>query len=66
MEVIPADDTSCVVVTESEVDVQGGRMSYLTGCDLTKYDYVSVGKDGFIPISVKPTTNVTRLTNDVV
>jgi hypothetical protein len=66
MEVIPADDTSCVVVTESEVDVQGGRMSYLTGCDLTKYDYVSVGKDGFVPISVKPTTNVTRLTNDVV
>jgi hypothetical protein len=34
-------------------------MSCLTGCDLTNYDYVSVGKDGFVPISVKLMMNVT-------
>jgi hypothetical protein len=41
-------------------------MSFLTRHDLTEYDYVSVGKHGFIPISVKPTTSITRLTNDIV
>jgi hypothetical protein len=40
-------------------------MSCLTGCDLTNYDYVSVVKDGFVPISVKLMMNVTRLNNDI-
>jgi hypothetical protein len=31
MEVIPADDATCVAITESEVNIQGGRMSCLTG-----------------------------------
>jgi hypothetical protein len=46
VEVVPADETTCVAVTNSEVDVQGGRMSCLTGHDLTEYDYVSVAKIG--------------------
>jgi hypothetical protein len=33
----------------------------LSGKDLTGYDYISVGKDGFVPISVKPTIGATRL-----
>jgi hypothetical protein len=41
-------------------------MSCLTGRDLMDYDYVSVGKDGFVPISVKPTMNVTQLDNNMV
>jgi hypothetical protein len=40
-------------------------MSCLMGCDLTDYDYVSVGKDGFVPISVKPITSMTRLSGDM-
>jgi hypothetical protein len=53
-------------VAESQVDVQGGHMSCLTEKDLVKYDYVSVGKEGFAPISVKPTTSATWLTRDLV
>jgi hypothetical protein len=40
-------------------------MNFLTGCDLKEYDYVSVGKDGFVPISVKPMTSGTQLTNNI-
>jgi hypothetical protein len=51
-------------VTESQVDVQGGLMRCLAGRDLSEYDYVSIGKGGFIPISVKPTRSMTQLNND--
>jgi hypothetical protein len=30
------------------------------------YDYVSIGKDGFVPISVKPAINATQLAHDLV
>jgi hypothetical protein len=53
-------------VTESQVDIQGGKMKCLTGRDLTGYDYVSIGKDRFIPISVKPAIGATRLAHDLV
>jgi hypothetical protein len=33
--------------------------------DLTGYNYVSVGKDGFVPISVKPAISATRLAHDL-
>jgi hypothetical protein len=66
VEVIRADDTTCVIVAELQVDVQGGLMQCLTGRDLMEYDYVSVGWDGFVPISVKLVTSVTRLTSDVI
>jgi hypothetical protein len=29
------------------------------------YDYISVGKDGFVPISVKPTISATQLAYDL-
>jgi hypothetical protein len=29
------------------------------------YDYISVGKDGFVPISVKSAIGVTRLVHDL-
>jgi hypothetical protein len=53
-----------VVVAESQVDIQEGHMKCLTGHDLVDYDYISMGKEGFIPISVKPMISVTRLTSD--
>jgi hypothetical protein len=31
VEVIRADDEACVAMAETQVDVQGGKMSYLTG-----------------------------------
>jgi hypothetical protein len=35
------------------------------GHDHIDYDYVRVGKDGFVPISVKSTTSMTRLSSDM-
>jgi hypothetical protein len=54
-----------VAIAEARVDVQEGHLGCLTGHDLTYYDYVSVSKDGFVPISVRPTTSSTRLTGNV-
>jgi hypothetical protein len=41
-------------------------MKCLTSTDLMGYDYVSIGKDGFVPISVKPVIGVTQLVHDLV
>jgi hypothetical protein len=60
VEVVQADEDMCIVVTESQVSIQGGKMKCLTGRD------VSVGKDGFVPISVKPTIGATWLAHDLV
>jgi hypothetical protein len=40
-------------------------MECLSGKDITRYDYISVGKDGFVPISVKPAISVTRLAHNL-
>jgi hypothetical protein len=66
VEVIEAGDMACVVVVESQAHIQGGRMGRLMRRELTEYDYVSVSKDGFVPIRVRLTMNATRLTNDMV
>jgi hypothetical protein len=43
-------------------DLQVDEMKCLIDRDLSSYDYISVGKDGFIPVNVKPMI-VTRLEN---
>jgi hypothetical protein len=64
VEVVQANEEVCVAVAESQVDILGGKMECLSGKDLTGYDYNSVDKDGFVPISVKPAIDATRLAND--
>jgi hypothetical protein len=66
VEVVQADEDVCIAMTESRVDIQGGKMNCLTGRDLMGYDYISVGKDGFVPISVKSMICATRLAHDLV
>jgi hypothetical protein len=66
VEVVQADEDVCITVTMSQVNIQGEKMKCLTGRDLMGYDYVSVGKDGFVPTSVKPTIGVTQLAHDLV
>jgi hypothetical protein len=66
VEVVQADEDMCIAVTESHVDIQGRKMKCLTGRDLMGYDYVSVGKDRFVSISVKPAIGATRLAHDLV
>jgi hypothetical protein len=52
-------------VAKSQVVILGRKMECLSGKDLTGYNYISVRKDGFVPISVKPTIGVTRLAHDI-
>jgi hypothetical protein len=59
VEVVQADEEVCVAVAESQVDILGGKMECLSGKDLMGYDYISVGKDGFVLISVKPAVGAT-------
>jgi hypothetical protein len=66
VELVQANEDVCIAVTVFHVNIQGGKMKCLTGRDLTGYDYVSVSKDGFVPISVKPAIGATRLAHDLV
>jgi hypothetical protein len=66
VEVVQANEDVCIAMTESQVNFQGGKMKCLTGRDLTGYDYISAGKDGFVPISVKLAIGVTWLAHDLV
>jgi hypothetical protein len=66
VEVVQADEDVCIAVTESQVDIHRGKMNCLTGRDLSGYDYVSVGQDGFVLISVKLAIGATRLAHDIV
>jgi hypothetical protein len=65
VEVVQANEEVCIAMAESQVDILGGKMEYLSGKDLMGYDYISVNKDGFIPISVKPAIDATRLAHDL-
>jgi hypothetical protein len=63
VEVVEANEGSCIAMTESLVEVQGNLMRCLTRRDLFEYDYVSISRDGFVPISVKPMRSMTQLNN---
>jgi hypothetical protein len=63
VEVIEADNSACIALTEAPVDWQHGEMRCLTGRDLSDYDYINIGKDGFVPINAQP-ASIARL-NDL-
>jgi hypothetical protein len=52
-------------VAKSQVNILGGKMECLSGKDLMGYDYISVGKDGFVSMSVKPAIGATWLAHDL-
>jgi hypothetical protein len=60
VEVIAADDVACVAMAETHEDLQDREVHFLSGRDLSEYDYISVGQHGFVPVNVKPTV-VSRL-----
>jgi hypothetical protein len=66
VKVVQANEDMCIIIVESQVDIQEGNRGCLIGTDLMGYDYVSIGKDGFVPISVKPMIGATRLAHDLV
>jgi hypothetical protein len=65
VEVVQADEEVCIAVAKSQVDILGGKVECLSVKDLTGYEYISVGKDGFVPISLKPVIGATRLAHDL-
>jgi hypothetical protein len=66
VEVVQSDEDVCITVTESQVNIQGGKMKCLTYRDLMGYDYISIDKEGFAPISVKLAIGATCLAHDLV
>jgi hypothetical protein len=54
VDAVQADEDVCNTVAESQDNIQEG------------YDYVSIGKDGFVSISVKLVISATWLAHDLV
>jgi hypothetical protein len=48
LEVVQVDEEVCIAIDESQVDILGGKMECLSGTDLMGYNYISVGKNGFV------------------
>jgi hypothetical protein len=65
VEVVQADKEVCIVVAESQVDILGGKMECLSDKGLMGYDYISIDKDEFVSISVKPAIDATQLVHDI-
>jgi hypothetical protein len=65
VEMVQANEEVCVAMAESQVNILGGKMECLSAKDLTGYDYISVGKDGFVLISVNPVIGVTQLAHNL-
>jgi hypothetical protein len=63
VEVIEADNSSCIALAEVPVDLQHIEMRCLTGRDLSDYDYINICIDGFVPIKAQP-ANIARF-NDL-
>jgi hypothetical protein len=60
VEVIEADTAMCIALMETPMEWQHGNMRCLTGRDLSGYDFISVDRDSFVPIHVKP-ADIARL-----
>jgi hypothetical protein len=65
VEVVGADEDTCIAMAKTQEDIHEGHMRCLSGHNHIDYDYMSMGKEGFTPISVKPMIGTTRLVDDV-
>jgi hypothetical protein len=54
VEIVCVDSTACVTMAEAGDGWQDSDVKCLIGRDLVESDYVSVGKDSFVPVNVKP------------
>jgi hypothetical protein len=59
VEVVQANEEVCVAMAKSQVDILDGKMECLSSKDMMGYDDISVGKDGFVLISVKAAIGAT-------
>src|SRR5664279_4534729 len=52
VEVVHADDSACIALAESLVDWQTSNATCLSGPDLSRFDFLSATRDGFMPVSL--------------
>jgi hypothetical protein len=64
IEVVHVDASTYIALADATADWQHGSAQCLSGKDLTCYDFLSVSKEGFAPLSVKPASEA-RLGNVV-
>jgi hypothetical protein len=64
IEVVRVDASAYIVVADTMADWQHGSVQCLSKKDLTCYNFLSVSKEGFVPVSVKPASEA-RLSNVV-
>jgi hypothetical protein len=62
VEIVVAEDSVCVATAEARDEVQDGASACLSSRDLGDYDYISIGKDSFVLVSIKP-MNLTQLSD---
>jgi hypothetical protein len=46
VEVVSVDDSVCVVVAETQEGLLDGEVRCLSGCDLSSFDFISMGHGG--------------------
>jgi hypothetical protein len=56
IEVVHTDASTYIALADAMADWQHGSTQCLSGKDLTGYDFLSVSKDGFVSVSVQPTS----------
>jgi hypothetical protein len=64
IEVVHTDASVYIALADATPDWQHGSAQCLSAKDLTGYDFLSVSKEGFVSVSVKPTSEA-RLGNVV-
>jgi hypothetical protein len=64
IDVVHADASANIALADAMADWQHGNARCFSGRDLIGYDFLSISKEGFVPISVKSTSEA-RLSNVV-
>jgi hypothetical protein len=62
IEVVQADVSAYIALADATADWQHGGTRCPSGRDLTGYDFLNISMEGFVPVSVKPSSDV-RLDN---
>jgi hypothetical protein len=54
IKVVHADTSAYITLANTTIDYQHGSAQCLLGKDLTDYDFLSIAKNGFVPVSMQP------------
>jgi hypothetical protein len=61
IKVVYIDASAYIALTDAMTDRQHGGAQCLSGRALTGYDFLSISKEGFVPVSVKPASKARLL-----